>query len=175
MGIHIDRSVKAHCPDFSPVRRLLEEFGATQVEVKEQLDYFYHLGVTEGGKATQRLKLRIENEEKLFLYYYDRKDRDIGATQFQLWEIGDIQMKSILDAALGVRATVRKQREVWQQGNVIFNLDTVEGVGQIFEIEILPKESCDPLAEVTEYLDCFDPFLGVHLTGSNEDLVSPSH
>ena len=104
------------------------------MEVKEQSDYIYHLMNPEEEKITRRLKLRIENKERLLLHYYDRKGKDTGATHFQFWKVVDPQIKAILDTTLGVKATVRKQREVWRQGSVIFNLDTVEGIGQIFEI-----------------------------------------
>ncbi len=172
MRVHLDRFVKAYCPDFTPVRQLLRELGATLVDVKEQSDYIYHLMNPEEEKITRRLKLRIENKESLLLYYYDRKGKDTGATHFQFWKVGDPQIKAILDTTLGVKATVRKQREVWRKGSVIFNLDTVERIGQIFEIEVFPKEGCSPYFDVAEYRHRFEQFLGGHLTGSNEDLVN---
>ena len=172
MRVNLDRFVKAYCPDFTPVRQLLRELGATLVDVKEQSDYIYHLADTGEKKMMRRLKLRIENNERLLLHYYDRKGKDTGATHFQFWKVGDPQIKTILDTTLGVKATVRKQREVWRKGSVIFNLDTVEGIGQIFEIEVFPKEGCSPDFGVAEYRHRFEQFLGGHLTGSNEDLVN---
>ncbi len=142
------------------------------MEVKEQSDYIYHLADTEEAQMTRRLKLRIENRETLLLYYYVRKGKDTGATQFQFWKVGDPQIKTILDTTLGVKATVRKQREVWRKGSVIFNLDRVEGIGQIFEIEVFPKEGCSPDLDVAEYRHRFEQYLGGHIVGSNEDLVN---
>ena len=54
-----------------------------------------------------------------------------------MWGLNSTQTKEMLDAALGIRAVVRKQRELWRKDNVTFNLDTVETVGQILEVEIL--------------------------------------
>ena len=43
MTVHLNREIKAYCPDFVPVRQLLKDDGATFIEAKEQVDYYYHL------------------------------------------------------------------------------------------------------------------------------------
>ena len=174
MQVNIDRAIKAYCPDFSPIRRILRELGAKQVELKEQLDFIYNLPGTEEEVRTRRLRLRIENNHKQFLYYYDRRGGDVGAATFQIWEICDPNIQKILDTALGVRTTVKKQREVWQKGNLIFNLDTVEGIGQIFELEALLDQNCKSSDQVAEFHRRLHPHLGLYIDGSNEDLVSPT-
>ena len=67
---------------------------------------------------------------------------------------------------------VRKQRELWRKDNVIFNLDTVEEVGQLLEVEVLAEDGCDIDALAKEYRRLFAPCLGSYIIGSNEDLVA---
>ena len=83
----------------------------------------------------------------------------------------EFQVKDVLDAALGTRAVVRKQRELWRKGNAVFHLDTVEDVGQVFEVEVKAVEGTDADAQVAEYRRIFSAFLGEDIVGSNEDLV----
>ena len=81
-------------------------------------------------------------------------------------------MGDVLAAALGVSAIVRKQRELWRKDNVVFNLDTVEGVGQILEVEVQAQEGRDIDLQITEYQRLFQPCLGAHIHSSNEDLIA---
>jgi adenylate cyclase, class 2 len=127
MEVQLNREIKTYCPDFTPVRQLLRDLGAAFIGVKEQVDFFYHLPVIGDEEGTQRLKLRIEDGKRQLIYYYDRQETGVRTSRFQLWEAHDLQVKEVLDAALGVRAIVRKQRELWRKENVIFNLDTVRG------------------------------------------------
>ena len=171
MQMRLNREIKAFCPDFSPVRQALRDIGAEFVEVKEQVDYFYHLPGSGGDAGTRRLKLRVESGEAHIIYYYDRQENEGRTSRFHIWDVGNGQVKEILDAALGIRVIVHKQRELWQMDNTIFNLDTVEGVGQIFEAEVQEQEGRDIDAQLREYWQRFDPYLGKHIEGSNEDLV----
>jgi adenylate cyclase, class 2 len=171
MDVQLNREIKTYCPDFAPVRQLLHELGASFIEVKEQVDFFYHLPVIGGEEGTRRLKLRVENGTRHLIYYYDRQETGVRTSRFQLWEVRDPQVKDMLEAALGIRAIVRKQRELWRKENVIFNLDAVEDVGQVFEVEALAEDDHNVEAQVEEYRRCFGPYLGPYIISSNEDLV----
>ena len=70
---------------------------------------------------------------------------------------------------------VHKRRELWRKDNVVFNLDTVEGVSQIFEVEAQARDNWDPDQQVQEYRRLFGPHLGQDIVGSNEDLVPHVH
>jgi adenylate cyclase class 2 len=171
MNIRLNREIKAYCPDFVPVHQLLQGLGAAFVGTKEQVDFFYHLPATLDEQGTRRLKLRIENGNPQLIYYYDRQETGARTSQFQVWEVQDSQVQAVLEAALGVKVVVRKQRELWRKDNLIFNLDTVEGVGQVFEVEVLAQEGADIEAQVAENRRCFGSYLGSDISGSNEDLV----
>ncbi len=171
MDICLNREIKAYCSNFVPVRQILRSLGAVFVETKEQVDFFYHLPAATDEQGTRRLKLRIENSKTQLIYYYDRQETGARTSHFRLWEIQDAQVQSVLEAALGVRAVVRKQRELWRKDNVVFNLDTVEGVGQVFEVEVMGQEGVDIEKQLAENRRRFGPYLGPDISGSNEDLV----
>jgi adenylate cyclase len=48
--------------------------------------------------------------------------------------------RRLLDRMLGLRACVRKRREVWLYRNARIHLDTVDGLGQFIEIEVVVTE-----------------------------------
>ena len=171
MDLRLNCELKAYCEDFATVRRLLRDCGAVFVEVKEQVDYYYHLPAGNVAEGTRRLKLRVEPGKGTLIYYWERPEAGNRIRRFQLAEADDPQIGELLAAALGVRAVVRKQRELWRKDNVIFNLDTVDGVGRILEVEAQDADGCDIDAQVDEYRHLFAPCLGAYISGSNEDLV----
>ena len=171
MQFRLNREIKAYCPDFAPVRAILREQSAGLVEVKEQVDYYYNLPGGDDSQGTRRLKLRAEKGKGTLIYYWDLQEAGARTSRYQLAEADDPRISEALEAALGVRAVVRKQRELWRKDNVIFNLDAVEEVGQLLEVEVLAEGGCDIDAVAKEYRRLFAPCLGSYILGSNEDLV----
>ncbi len=171
MELRFNRELKAYCDDFVTVRRLLREQGAVFVEVKEQVDHYYHLPTGSANEETRRLKLRVEKGKGELIYYCDRQEAGGRTSRFQLSEADDPRMGEVLAAALGVRAVVHKQREFWRKDNVKFHLDTVTGVGRILEVEVQDAAGCDIDTQLDEYRRLFAPCLGSDIVGSNEDLV----
>ena len=172
MQFRLNREIKAYCPDFAPVRAILCEQSAEFVEVKEQVDHYYRIPPADEDGGTRRLKLRVEKGKGTLIYYWDRHEAGARTSRYQLAEADDPLMGELLESALGARAVVRKQRELWRKDNVVFNLDRVEGVGQILEVEVLAEDNCDIDALAKEYRRLFAPCLGSYIIGSNEDLVS---
>lgn len=83
-----------------------------------------------------RLKLREGNIENN-LIYYERPDQ-AGPKQsfFKLVKVADAAgLKDALNASMGIKVIVRKQREIWYIANVKFHIDEVEGLGAFMEIE----------------------------------------
>ena len=171
MAVHLNREIKAHCPDFNPIRQLLREDGATFIETKEQVDYYFHLPDLEEDSGRRRLKLRVEGEKRELIYYRDYQENDTRVSQFQLWQMPDHEVIEVLDAVLSNRVVVRKQRELWHKDNIKFNLDNVDGVGRIFELEAQQEDGHDIEAQVEEYRRRLVPHMGPYIACSNEDLV----
>ena len=172
MQFRLNREIKAYCPDFAPVRAILREQSAGFVEVKDQVDHYYRIPPADEDGGTRRLKLRVEKGKRTLIYYWDRHEAGARTSRYQLAEANDPRIGEMLETALGTRAVVRKQRELWRKDNAIFNLDRVEGVGQLLEVEVLAEDGCDIDAVAKEYRRLFAPCLGSYIIGSNEDLVS---
>ncbi len=172
MDFRLNREIKAYCRDFEPVRAILREQSAEFVEVKEQVDYYYRLPPADDSGGTRRLKLRVEPAASELIYYIEGQEDGARTSRFRIAAVDDPAMAGVLEAALGTRAVVRKRRELWRQDNVVFNLDTVEGVGQILEVEVQAEEGCDIDAQVDEYRSLLGPHLNGYISGSNEDLVA---
>jgi len=174
LDLRLNRELKAYCTDFSTARRLLRDHGAAFVEVKEQVDHYYRLPPADATDVTRRLKLRVERGKGELIYYCEGQERGARTSRFQTASTDDPMMGDVLAAALGISAIVRKQRELWRKDNVVFNLDTVEGVGQILEVEVQAQDGCDIDFQIAEYQRLFEPCLCDHIVGSNEDLVAAS-
>ena len=168
----LNRELKAYCVDLVAARETLRAHGAVFVEVKEQVDYYYRLPAGDDSAGTRRLKLRVEKGTGTLIYYRERQEAGARTSQVRMSPADDPGINEVLEAALGTRAVVRKQRELWRKENAIFNLDTVEGVGQILEVEVQDQEGCDIDAQVDEYRSLLGPHLNGYITGSNEDLVA---
>lgn len=164
--------LKHYCSDFSKVRTALKQLGATKEVVKNQKDYFFNLP---RENVSGRLKLRIEGKKKT-LVYYERPDfvKAKDTTSFvKLYSILDNEFLPFFEKSLGIKATVDKKREVWRKANTVFHIDTVKGVGGIFEIELQKKGKITEKDKMifAEYQSKLLPFLGPVIKGSNVDLV----
>ena len=171
MNQQLNREIKAYCPDFAPVKELLREHGASFIEETEQVDYYYNLPNLPTSDSNRRLKIREEEGAAQVVYYVEGQESGARTSRFQIWGLNGAQTKEMLDAALGIRAVVRKQREVWRKDNVKFNLDQVEEIGTILEVEILQAEGFDVETQLEQYQNLLGPYLGDPIIGSNEDMV----
>lgn len=161
------RAVKRFCPDFRPVRHALGMLGASFRRNCWQIDYVFLVP----GNESRRIKLRVEDERQS-VYLYDKGQPESSPNEFQFFELNDPQIKEILVTILPTRAVVRKEREEWQDGNAVFHLDTIEGIGRVFEIELIsPDQNNNP--GIDFYEKHLEPLLGEAIRVSNEDLLAP--
>ncbi len=134
---------KAQCQSLESLYPRLDDLNATHRETVHQVDTYFH--VTTKGKdfsiseaCEPRLKLReIDETAEAWLIYYERPNHEASRySQYQLCEITDPRsLKRLLTAALGVKAIVKKQRELWMFNNTRIHLDTVADLGQFVELE----------------------------------------
>jgi predicted adenylyl cyclase CyaB len=86
-----------------------------------------------------RLKLRVLDPKHAQLIYYERSD---GAgprpSHYLLAEVEQPEeLRTLLEAALGVRGVVRKTRWLYGVGQTRIHLDEVEGLGSFVELEVV--------------------------------------
>lgn len=165
--------LKFFCEDFAPIRKLLKELGAKKVGTFNQKDYFFNLSDTK-AKIQPRMKLRIQSGKKTLIYYKrpDFSSNKIAQADVVLFEVKDKKLLSFLKKSLGIKAIVRKKRELWKKENIVFNLDTLKNIGKIFEIE-LTSQGNQKREQLTfsNYRNRFLPYLSKIIRGSNIDLV----
>ncbi len=165
--VELTRTAKYYCNDLTAVRERLRSMQATFVITKQQSDYIYRIYDADTGAHSKRVKIRVEGSGAgdCCLYVYNRtaQERDIA---FDYYAGVDRQLIQIFNELYGEAIRIRKMREVWQLGDLEFHLDTVDGIGTIFEIENLrPEQHHD------NELTCFQDLLLARIEGSNEDLI----
>ena len=129
--------IKTCVASLGPVRsRLRGMTGAVRHAILRQTDWYFRV-------PTGRLKLRVVGarpDGELIAYL--RPDRSAARTsEFQRLTTADAAgTRRLLERLLGLRVCVRKRREVWLYRNARIHLDTVEGLGQFVEIEVVVTE-----------------------------------
>jgi adenylate cyclase class IV len=102
-----------------------------------------------------RLKLRVVGTNRDGeLIAYSRPDRTAARTsEFQRLPASDAPgTRRLLERMLGPRARVRKRREVWLYRNARIHLDTVQGLGQFIEIEVVVTQGMPQARELMKEL-----------------------
>ena len=163
--------LKHYCPDFRPVRSALRELGARREPPRTQVDTYFRLPEQPGPRW--RLKLRVERGRRTLVHYADAYDAGVRSVRYALADVPDPAVGRMLAAALGVSVVVRKRREQWHAPRTLFNLDTIEGVGNVFEAEVAADDPAEADALIARYRTLFGPYLGPPVGTSNEDLLRP--
>jgi len=162
---HINIEIKARCPDPQRVRAILKQQNADFKGADLQIDTYFN--VPQG-----RLKLRRGNIENS-LIFYNRPDR-AGPKEAQVILSPvrpDSQLKEVLTRALGVLATVEKEREIYFIGNVKFHIDALPGLGSFVEIEAIDTAGDISRAELLKQCKDYMDLLGI----DKKDLVRCSY
>lgn len=139
--------IKARCSNPDVIRNYLVANNALFKGIDEQVDTYFNV-------SNGRLKLREGNIENNLIFY--ERDNQAGPknSHFHLVKIQDAKaLQEVLTKSVGVKAVVKKKREIFYISNVKFHIDQVSGLGSFVEIEagnILAeltreqlKEQCD--------------------------------
>ncbi len=178
MNTKLNIELKCYCNDFKSIRSTLKSLGVRRMIIKKQVDYFFNLPKGKARKFQPYLKLRKENRKQILVFY----ERPLLASSAKpssrvfLLPIKNPNILSVLSQALGINTIVKKRRELWQKGNTVFHLDAVEGVGNIFEIEVwsTPRALRKDRLKFRQYKSELMPHLGKVIKTSNKDLASRS-
>jgi predicted adenylyl cyclase CyaB len=162
--------LKCHCADLAAASQALTRLGAHFAGVETQTDTYFHV-------PSGRLKLRRIEGSTAVLIAYTRPDQpQYRTSSYHLAPVHEPEpLLGALAAALGVRAAVRKRRQIFLWHNVRIHLDEVDGLGTFVEFEavlagpqdeIPSRKHLDELAQVLT----LDPSAG--LATSYADLGS---
>jgi adenylate cyclase class 2 len=129
---------KFHLADLDCARRAAEALGYSERGVLVQRDTFFRV-------ASGKLKLREEPAGAWLIHYGRDQTGGLQLSNYQIVAVPDAAaIRTILAAALGVIAEVRKRRTLLRRDHVRLHLDRVEGLGEFGEIEAVIAPGDDP-------------------------------
>ncbi|MGQ0737681.1 MAG: class IV adenylate cyclase [Bacteroidota bacterium] len=157
--------IKANCSDTVGVRNYLLANGAVFKGVDEQTDTYFNV-------PNGRLKLREGNIENNLIYYERTNQPGPKSSHFNLVKTEDATgLKATLARSIGIKAVVRKKREIYYINNVKFHIDEVPGLGFFVEIEAGNMLADLSLEQLKEQCDFYMQALGV----KEKDLIEVSY
>lgn len=164
--------IKARLTDLEKHVKLAEEVSDGSGTTIEQADVFFHC-------AAGRLKLRIRPGGEGELIHYQRPDRaGPKPSDYVIARVGNPgSLREALERALGVRAVVRKTRRLYMSGRTRIHLDSVEGLGDFLELEVVLEEGEDVTAgerEAARLMTLLGIDPGALVDGAYVDLLESS-
>ena len=121
--------IKARCNNPLPIRQYLLDNFTENKGVDQQTDTYFNV-------PNGRLKLREGNIENNLIFYERANQAGPKNSSFQLVKVEDAAgLKEALTKSNGIKAIVKKQREIYYIDNVKFHIDEVPGLGSFVEIE----------------------------------------
>ena len=161
----INIEIKARTSRADEIRQYLLANGAEHWGNDEQTDTYFQ--VNDG-----RLKLREGKIENNLIHYRRKETSGPRHSAVELFKTTqDNGLKSILTKALGIKAIVKKKREIYYIGNVKFHLDTLEGLGSFVEIEACNQFEDLSIERLHEQCRMYMDAFGV----TDDDLINQSY
>ncbi|XP_071452682.1 adenylate cyclase CyaB [Hetaerina americana] len=159
--------IKAKVRDLGSLIEKATGLSSSESVFLEQEDVFYQI-------STGRLKLRSEKGLDSTLIFYDRPDVEgPKLSNYEKCPISESEVpgiKRVLAKALGERGVVRKKRQLIMVGQTRVHVDSVEGLGDFMELEVMLEEHQSP-EEGQEIAESLMEKLGIH----KEDLLSGAY
>jgi predicted adenylyl cyclase CyaB len=161
----INIEIKARTPRSAEIRQYLLEHNADFKGTDCQTDIYFN---TNKG----RLKLRQGNIENNLIYYERNNQPGPKQSDFSLVKVDDAEtLQAVLAAAIGIKVSVKKTREIFFIGNVKFHLDTLDGLGCFVEIEASNRYAPLSNVQLNEQCNFYIHEFGI----KEEDLVDISY
>jgi adenylate cyclase, class 2 len=132
---HNNIEIKARCTDASSIRAYLQQQQADFKGTDLQTDTYFN--INQG-----RLKLRQGTIENSLIYYNRENKAGPKLSEVTLYPVlsNSELLKKTLTQANGIKAEVKKKREIYFIDNVKFHIDDVEGLGSFVEIEAIDAD-----------------------------------
>ncbi|KAM9334718.1 uncharacterized protein ABDE67_021264 isoform 2-T2 [Symphorus nematophorus] len=161
--------IKAKVSDLAKFAEKAAQLSQSEGTIIRQHDTFFNC-------SRGRLKLRDFMNESGQLIFYERPDTDgPKLSRYSISPTSDPpSLRTVLSDALGVKGEVKKERRLFLIGQTRVHLDTVEGLGNYMELEVVmrPEQTVEEGQQVAE--DLMEK-LGVSkeslVTGAYMDLI----
>jgi adenylate cyclase, class 2 len=161
----INIEIKARTTRANEIRQYLLNHEAELHGTDEQTDTYFN--VAEG-----RLKLREGNIENNLIYYKRIEAAGPKQSDVELVQAADgPALRNVLTKALGIKAVVKKKREIYYINNVKFHLDTLEELGSFVEIEASNRFDDIDAEKLKQQCEAYMNEFGV----KDEDLINQSY
>lgn len=163
MPINIE--IKTRCNNLQKIREILIANHAINHGVEHQLDTYFRSNIG-------RLKIRESKNETNLIHYIREDNKGLRESKFQLYKTAsDSSLKEILEKAIGFNCIVDKQREIFQIGNVKFQLDRVTNLGDFVEIEASDQNGTLSINQLQEQCNYYIKLLEINM----KNLISESY
>ncbi|CAH4035893.1 adenylate cyclase CyaB [Pieris brassicae] len=146
--------IKARVDDIKRICELAEELSGGTFKLIEQDDTFYNV-------PNGRLKLRIYEDSSATLVRYERNDEGgPKLSNYDLLEFSSnekeksVKLDKMLKQCLGERGRVVKERKLYMVGQTRVHIDTVKGLGDFMELEVVlrPEQTLEEGQKIAEDL-----------------------
>ncbi len=140
----IEVEIKAKA-DLSKVRLILEHIRAVKIRVEDQSDTYFAAPYRDFAKTDEALRIRNLDGRAVLTYKGPKLD-SVSKTRKEFETVVDEKNTTEILHALGFSeaGAVRKRREVFRAGDITVCLDSVEGLGEFLEVEIVVEEEQEP-------------------------------
>ena len=164
----LDIEIKARCENQDKIRKILKQKGAKRLGSFKMEDIYFNVN-------SGRLKTRVGDLDDILIQYNRENKRSPKRSDF-LVSVIDKKSNVIpsLKKALGVKAIVKKQREIYILKNIRFHIDNVVGLGKFIEIEVRGERESQLIKlreQISEYLKLFNIKPVDLIAGSYSDLL----
>lgn len=171
--MHLNIEIKARSERHREIRAILSANQADFKGTDHQIDTYFTV-------PNGRLKLRQGSIEKNLIFYQRENQAGPKASHVHLYQpAADDQLYDLLNAALGTKVVVDKQREIYFIENVKFHLDTVKSLGTFVEIEAIDFTGNIGAAHLHEQCQHYIKLFGIQandlLEVSYSDLLLQQH
>ncbi len=128
--------LKAKVKSINDIKLLLNDIGATFSCKMVQVDTYFNV-------RNGRLKLREIDEKESQLIYYERNESTTEMwSNYLIVKVEEAtRLKEVMAASNGIRAVVKKLRELYTYENCRIHIDEVEGLGSFIELEVIHNDS----------------------------------
>jgi adenylate cyclase class 2 len=155
--------LKAHCKNKEKIREMLLSIGAESNGTHQQTDTYFH-------SKSGILMLREGNNENNLIHYIREDKKGAKESKVNIYPSTlNSTLKQILEKTIGTACIVVKTRENYIIDNVIFHIDTVDGLGDFVEIKAMDSDI--PIEKLHEQCNQYIKVLEINA----KDLISESY
>lgn len=153
-SLMLEIEIKTRSEDNNRVEGLLLESGAILLNEHVQVDEYFNHPCRDFAETDEALRLRHDSAGKI-TYKGPKIDRFTKTREEIEMEIDDLDKMSSILLRLGFRsvAKVKKMRKEYALDGVTVSLDTVDGLGDFVELEVMGEDADDGRSKVEEMRD----------------------